>query len=463
MSDCHVWGLSGIAAGLVIALAAAWLVRRDRKRYMREVERLAFHDSLTDLPNRLLFLDRAAVAFANARRASTQVAVVFLDLDRFKLVNDSLGHSAGDEVLRTVASRLRESLREGDTVARFGGDEFTLLMPHLRSADDTVKVASKLLDVLRKPMEVSGREIVVTASVGISMYPGDALDAETLLRQADASMYRAKERGGDNFQLYTRELNAHAFEQLELESRLRRAIIEQEFVLHYQPRVDLVARRVVAFEALLRWVDPELGLMMPRDFIQAAESSGLILPIGDWVFRTACLQAKKWHDEGCPDLFVSVNVSPRQFHRPDLTKTIQAALAAADLPARYLELEVDEVCVMRNAEASMRILRELKEAGLRVLISGFGAGYSSISYLRQFPIDGLKLDRSFSGSDKRSLATAALGMAKALNLKVIGEGVETQETAEFLRSLACDDMQGYLVSAPVPPGECNRFMQFGLN
>ena len=458
MSESHIWGLSGIAAGLVIAFVAAWLVRRDRKHHLLEMERLAFHDALTDLPNRLLFLDRAIVAFANARRASTQVAVVFLDLDRFKLINDSLGHAAGDDVLRTVARRLRENLREGDTVARFGGDEFTLLMPHIRSGDDLLKVATKLLEVLRKPMEVAGREIVVTGSVGISMFPTDAMDAETLLRYADASMYRAKERGGDHFQLYTRELNAKAFEQLELESRLRRAVADQQFVLHYQPRVDLVARRVVAFEALLRWADPDLGLIMPRDFIQTAESSGLILPIGEWVFRAACRQAKKWHDEGCDELFVSVNLSPRQFHRHDLTSTIRAALADADLPARYLEVEVDESCVMTNAEGSMRILQELKEAGVRVLISGFGAGYSSISYLRRFPIDGLKLDRSFSGEDKRSLASAALGMAKALNLKVIGEGVETQETAEFLKSLSCDDMQGYLVSAAVPAGECTRFM-----
>ncbi|HUP48382.1 MAG TPA: GGDEF domain-containing phosphodiesterase, partial [Thermoanaerobaculia bacterium] len=287
--------------------------------------------------------------------------------------------------------------------------------------------------------------------------------AETLLRNADAAMYRAKERGGDHFQMYTRELTAHAFEQLELESRLRRALAQEEFVLHYQPRVDLAGRRVVAFEALLRWADPERGLIMPRDFIHAAEASGLILPIGEWVFRTACGQARKWHDEGCRDLFVSVNVSPRQFHRDDLTRTIGEALAAAELDPRYLELEVDESCVMRNAEGSMRILRGLKDAGVRVLISGFGAGYSSISYLRRFPIDGLKLDRSFSGADKRSLATAALGMAKALNLKVIGEGVETQETAEFLQSLSCDDMQGYLVSAPVPPQECQRFMPTGIN
>ncbi|HUP47836.1 MAG TPA: diguanylate cyclase, partial [Thermoanaerobaculia bacterium] len=282
MAECQIWSLWGLAAGLLVALSVVWVSRRTRKRYMSQVERLAFHDALTDLPNRFLFLDRASVAFAHAKRDSTKVAVVFLDLDRFKLVNDSLGHSSGDEVLRIVARRLRENLREGDTVARFGGDEFTLVMPHLRSDDDVVKVATKLLDVLRVPVEVSRKEFVVTASIGISMYPDDGTDAEVLLRNADAAMYRAKERGGDHFQTYTRELTAHAFEQLELESRLRRALAQEEFVLHYQPRVDLAGRRVVAFEALLRWADPERGLIMPRAFIHAAEASGLILPIGEW-------------------------------------------------------------------------------------------------------------------------------------------------------------------------------------
>ncbi|HUP47145.1 MAG TPA: EAL domain-containing protein [Thermoanaerobaculia bacterium] len=458
MAECLIWGLSGLAAGLLVAVAAGWYARRARRRYDGEVERLAFHDALTDLPNRLLFFDRAAVAFAQARRASGSVAIVFLDLDRFKLVNDSLGHAAGDEVLRTVARRLRDHLREGDTVARFGGDEFTMVMP-LRHSADVVKVASKLLDVLHMPLSIGSREVAVTASLGISTYPDDdGGDPQTLLRNADAAMYRAKQAGGDNFQLYTREMNAHAFEQLELESRLRRAVSNEEFVLHYQPRVDLAQRRVVAFEALLRWLDPDLGLVLPRDFIQTAEASGLIFPIGDWVFRAACQQARRWHDDGCHDLFVSVNVSARQFHRPGLARAVMEALTAAGLEPRYLELEIDETSVMTNADASMHILRELKSVGVRVLISAFGAGYSSISYLRAFPIDGLKLDRSFSGADKRSLATAALGMAKALNLKVIGEGVETQETAEFLQSLSCDDMQGYLVSAPIPAQECRQFM-----
>ena len=458
MAECLIWSLSGLGGGVAVALVVAWAARRERQRYVQEMERMAYHDALTDLPNRLLFLDRASVAFAHAKRDSSTVAIVFLDLDRFKLVNDSLGHAAGDEVLRTMARRLRESIREADTVARNGGDEFTLVMPHLHQPEDVVKIATKLLDVLRRPIEIGHRQVVVTASVGISVFPQDGGAPETLLRNADAAMYRAKERGGDSFQMYTPSLNAQAFEQLELESRLRQAVAREQFVLHYQPRVDLAQKKIVAFEALLRWVDPSVGMLLPRDFIGTAESSGLILPIGEWVFRTACRQARKWHDEGCADLFVSVNLSMRQFRRTDLTKTIVAALAEADLEPRFLELEIDESCVMINAEASMEILRSLKEIGVRVLVSGFGAGYSSISYLRQFPIDGVKLDRSFSGEDNRSLASAALGMAKALNLKVIGEGVETQETADFLQSMACDDMQGYLVSRPVPAQECQRFM-----
>ncbi|MGZ8868515.1 MAG: putative bifunctional diguanylate cyclase/phosphodiesterase, partial [Thermoanaerobaculia bacterium] len=275
MADTLMWSLSGLGGGVAVALVVAWLARRERHRYVHEMERMAYHDVLTDLPNRLLFLDRAAVAFAHARRDSSNVAIVFLDLDRFKLVNDSLGHAAGDEVLKTMARRLRESLREGDTVARIGGDEFTLVMPHLHRDEDVVKIASKLLEVLRRPVDVGGRQVVVTTSIGISIFPQDAGEPETLLRNADAAMYRAKEHGGDGFQMYTPALNAQAFERLELESRLRRAIARDEFVLHYQPRVDLAQKKVVAFEALLRWVDPELGMIMPRDFIATAESSGL--------------------------------------------------------------------------------------------------------------------------------------------------------------------------------------------
>ncbi len=461
MDICLAVSIAAVAIGTAIAVAGIFWSRRERELMGREVERLAFHDALTTLPNRLLFMDRAAIAFANAKRYGQSVAVVFLDLDRFKLVNDSYGHNAGDDVLRGVANRLRDHLREGDTVARIGGDEFTLLIPGMRQAADVVTIVAKILDVIHIPLLSGTREVTITASMGISMYPNDGTDAETLLRNADAAMYRVKQRGGDNFELYTPELDAHAREELENESRLRRAIAREEFVVYYQPRVDIATRRVNAFEALLRWNDPDRGLLTPRDFMRSAEVSGLIVPIGNWVLQTACRQAREWHEHGCEDILVSVNLSPRQFQRPDLSRNVHEALRAADLEPRFLELEVDESSVMLDAETSMKILHTLKSLGVRVLISHFGSGYSSLRYLRRFPIDGLKLERSFllqNGNDNRPLATAALGMAKALRLRITGEGVETEETAAFLRSQSCDDIQGYLVSAALPARDCARFM-----
>jgi diguanylate cyclase (GGDEF)-like protein len=451
----------GIAAVAISVATIIWTLR-ERSHHAQDVERLAFYDAMTGLPNRLLFMDRAAIAFAHARRAGQSVAVVFLDIDRFKVVNDSHGHDAGDAVLRSVANRLRDHLREGDTVARIGGDEFTLLMPGIRQADDVVTIVQKLLDVIHIPLLSGNREVLVTASMGIAMYANDGTDAETLLKNADAAMYRAKQRGGDNFEMYTPELDAHAREEMEMESRLRRAIQREEFVLYYQPRVDIYTMRVNAFEALLRWNDPDRGLIMPAEFMRSAEVSGLIIPIGTWVLQTACKQATRWHDEGCSGLTVSVNLSARQFQRPDLARTVFEALREADLEARFLELEIEESSVMYDAEASVKILESLKAIGVRVLISHFGSGYSSLRYLKRFPIDGLKLERTFLGpngnKENRPLATAALSMAKALHLRVTGEGVETEDAAEFLRSQSCDYMQGYLVSEPKPAKECDKFL-----
>ncbi len=465
MADCQTWNVALTAIGFVVAIFFGWLLFLERRRYIAstvEVKRLAFHDALTDLPNRLLFMDRAAIAFAYARRAGTDVAVAFLDLDRFKLVNDSYGHHVGDEVLRAVAARLSDCLREEDTVARIGGDEFTVVMPGLKQQDDVIKVATKLLEAFHRPLFAGGRDIVVSASIGLSVYPQDGHDAEELLKNSDTAMYRAKERGGDTFQMYTAALNTHAAEELRLETRLRLALARQEFVLHYQPRIDVVTNRTVAFEALLRWNDPDRGLVMPGVFIHAAEVSGLIVPIGEWAIRSACLQAKRWHSQESPDLDVSVNLSARQFHRPDLTDMIRQALRNADLEPHFLEVEIEESCVMGNAEISMRILRELKSLGVSVVLAHFGAGYSSLRDLRRLPIDGLKLDRSFvaeTGTDNRPLATAALGMAKALRIKIMGEGVETQEAADFLRSQSCDEIQGFLFSKPIPAEECARFIR----
>ncbi len=468
MADCQTWNVAVTASGFVVAIFFAWMVLRERKRYIAstvEINRLAFHDALTELPNRLLFMDRAAVAFAHARRAGTNVAIAFLDIDRFKFVNDSYGHHIGDEVLRAVSARLRDCLREEDTVARMGGDEFTLVMPGLKNNDDVIKVASKLLDSFHRPLRIGSREIVISASFGVSIYPHDGSDAEELLRNADAAMYRAKESGGDNFQMYTSALNTHAADELRLESRLRVAMALQEFVLYYQPRFDTIAGRVVAFEALLRWNDPERGLVGPGQFIHTAEVSGLIVPIGHWVLRTACKQARKWHDEGGRHLVVSVNLSARQFHRPDLPTMVREALRNADLDPKFLELEVEESCVMGNIDVAMRVLRDLKATGAGVVIANFGAGYSSLRDLRRLPIDGLKLDRSFlaaNGLDNRSLATAALGLARALRLKIMGEGVETQEAADFLRSQMCDEFQGFLFSAAVPADQTEQFISSAI-
>lgn len=462
--DCQSWNIAVTASGFVLAGFFVWLLFRERRRHIAataEVQRLAFHDTLTNVPNRLLLMDRAAIAFANARRNGTNVAVIFLDIDRFKVVNDSFGHGAGDEVLHAIATRLMEHVREGDTVARLGGDEFALLMPGQHGAADINRIGTKLVEIMRLPLRISGRELVVSASAGLSLFPDDGADAGTLLQYADAAMYAAKKRGGDSFQVYTPTLESDARRELELEARLRVAVARQEFVLHYQPRIDAETQKLVAFEALLRWNDPDRGIVMPNDFMQTAEISGLIVPIGHWVLRTACRQAAAWHADGCAGLFVTVNLSPRQFHRHDLAASVREALDASGLEARYLELEIDESCVMNNAEGSMRILHQLKATGVRVLISHFGSGYSSLTYLRRFPIDGLKLERTFihgDSADNRSLAQAALGMAKALRLKVIGEGVETQEAADFLRSHDCNDIQGYLVSKPVPVEDCHRFM-----
>jgi diguanylate cyclase (GGDEF)-like protein len=464
MTNCLAGNFAVTASGFIVAALLVWLLFRERRRHVAattEIQRLAFHDALTDVPNRLLLMDRASIAFAQARRADTKVAVLFVDLDRFKLVNDSFGHDVGDNVLRAVAARLCEHLRGDDTVARIGGDEFVLLIAGVRGIDDVTRVMEKLLETIRLPLRIDGREIIVSASIGISMFPDHGAEAEALVRNADAAMYVAKERGGDSCFVYTGTLAADAREELALEARLRQALSRQEFVLHYQPRVDAKTQRLVAFEALLRWNDPDRGILMPDAFMHTAEVSGLIVPIGDWVLRTACRQTAKWHSDGCRELFVSVNLSPRQFHRHDLTTTIADALRNSALDPQYLELEIDESCVMNNAEASMRILQELKTLGVRALIAHFGSGYSSLTYLRRFPIDGLKLERSFlrlDGADDRSLARAALGMARALHIKIIGEGVETQEAADFLRSQSCDDIQGFLVSAPAPAEDCDRFI-----
>lgn len=421
---------------------------------MVEIEHLAYHDALTGLPNRPLFIDRLIVSLAQATRTNQRVAVFFLDLDRFKDINDSLGHSTGDQLLKEVAERVRGCVREGDSVARMGGDEFTLLIPHLDSIDDAAKIAQKIIETLKIPFSINERELFVTTSIGISIFPNDGTDPETLIRNADTAMYRAKDQGRDNYQLYAPAMNARALERLALENMLRKAVTQNELVLHYQPLVAVESRAIIGLEALIRWNHPELGLLAPAHFIGAAEVSGLIIPIGEWVLRTACKQVKAWHRKLDYRITVSVNLSARQFQAPDLVKQIRGALDESGLEPSCLELEITESNAMQNAENTMYTLRELKALGVRIAMDDFGTGYSSLNYLKRFPIDTLKLDQSFvrevvTDPIDAAIVSAVITMSHSMNLTVVAEGVETEAQFEFLRAQGCDKIQGYLYSRPL--------------
>ncbi len=430
----------------------------ERKRAEETVRSLAYHDTLTGLPNRLLFQDRLTLAVAQAHRHHKGLAVLFLDVDRFKVINDSLGHSVGDRLIREVAGRLRSCVREGDTVARLGGDEFTLLLPDAGHAVDAAKIAKKVLEVIRTAFEIDRRELFVTCSIGISLYPDDGRDAETLVKNADAAMYRAKEQGRDLYQLYTPALNATALERLALESSLRKALAHDELLLHYQPILDVATDRIHGLEALLRWRHPELGLVSPAEFIPLAEVTGLILNIGPWVLRTACAQARAWQLRQ-PGLRIAVNLSARQFQESGLVGHVTEALAETGLEPRCLQLEITESSAMQNAQAAIQTLRELKALGVGLSIDDFGTGYSSLSYLKRFPIDTLKIDQSFirdieTDPDDAAIASAIIALAHTLKLEVVAEGVETPGQLEFLARHGCDLTQGYLFSRPVPTAEC---------
>jgi diguanylate cyclase (GGDEF)-like protein len=428
-----------------------------------EVAHLAYHDALTGLPNRPLFMDRLIMAAAQAARSSQKLAVFFLDLDRFKNINDSLGHSTGDSLLKSVAERIRRCIREADTLARFGGDEFTLLIPRMDHVEDAAKIAQKILETLKIPFFISDRELFVTTSIGISIYPTDGTDPETLVRNADTAMYRAKDQGRDTYQLYAPAMNARALERLALENLLRKALSHRELVLHYQPVVETATKSVVGVEALIRWNHPELGLLSPAHFMSTAESSGLIIPIGSWVLLTACKQLKIWQKRIAPDLTVAVNLSARQFQQPNLVEEIREILEETDLDPGCLELEITESNAMQNAENTIYSLRGLKALGVRIAMDDFGTGYSSLNYLKRFPIDTLKLDQSFvrdvnTDASDAAIVSAVILMAHSLDLRVIGEGVETEDQFGFLQRHKCDHVQGYLFSAPLPIEEVEPFL-----
>jgi diguanylate cyclase (GGDEF)-like protein/PAS domain S-box-containing protein len=430
----------------------------ERRRTEEQIEHQAYHDALTGLPNRWLFRDRLTVALAQARRLKKPLGVMFLDLDRFKLVNDTLGHSLGDELLKTVASRLKSALREADSVARMGGDEFTILLADAKSADDAVIVAQKLLEVVAQPMRVEEHDLFITTSAGIAMFPEDGDTAELLLKNADQAMYRAKDLGRSAVQLCNASMNDRSHERLSLEIALRQAIERGELELYYQPQVHIGSGRVVGMEALIRWNRPGHGVVGPATFIPVAEETRLIMPIGEWVLREACRQAKVWQESRYPDLRMSVNLSARQFQHNDLPRLIAAALEESGLAARDLEIEITETTAMQHTERTVMILSLLRDMGVRIAIDDFGTGHSSLNYLRNFPLDSIKIDTEFvreietSASD-RAIVSAVIGMAHGLGLRVTAEGVETEAQLAFLRAHGCQEVQGFLFSKPKPSGE----------
>ncbi len=426
----------------------------ERHRLEEQMRYFAYHDVLTRLPNRMLFTDRLDQALAQAVRAGEPLAVLFVDLDDFKAVNDTLGHDAGDLLLVEVAARLKSCVRKGDTVARQGGDEFMVLLARVDAPDRAGEIAGRILDALRRPYLLHGRQMLVSASIGVAVYPADGADTATLMRSADLAMYAAKQAGRNAWQLHDEGMSARVGNVLELKTDLLRALERGEFLLHYQPQVDGSDDRLVAFEALIRWRSPQRGLVPPLQFIPVAEETGLIVPIGEWVLREVCRQIRAWDDAGLPPVRVAVNVSARQFVQSDLVERVRTIVTAAEVDPRRIEIEVTESIAMKNAEHAAAALEALKALGFEVALDDFGTGHSSLAYLRQFPFDRLKMDRGFlrdatASESDRAIIEAIVVLAHSLGLEVVAEGVETQEHIELLRAFGCDLLQGYGIARPM--------------
>ncbi|MBN1140518.1 MAG: EAL domain-containing protein [Deltaproteobacteria bacterium] len=425
------------------------------KQAQNEIQQLAYFDNLTGLPNRLLFMDRLNQALVKAGRDQKMVAVLFLDLDRFKIINDSLGHAAGDQLLQTVAQRIRSALRAMDTVARFGGDEFVLLLPALEDPDDATLIAKKLLRILPVPVRLGDQEVFPSGSIGIALFPSDAEDTETLIGYADMAMYHAKESGRHNFQFFSQELNSRLKSRMRLETDLRRALQQGEFEIFYQPSYELESNRWISVKSLLRWNHPEQGLLAAQEFISLAEESGLIIPLGEWALREACLQVKKWQEMSWPELLLSFNLTLRQPHNPKTVNSIAQILGETGFDPSRLELEINESAFLKNLEESINLLLGLKKLGVQIAINNFGFSFSSLRYIKRLGFERLNIDHSFVQSapghaENEAITEAIIKMGKSLRVKVLGKGVENREQLEFLRAHQCDEIQGFFFDLPAP-------------
>jgi len=438
----------------------------ERKKAEAEIRKLAYYDVLTGLPNRLLLYDRLKQYLARAALSNDVVALLCLDLDHFKVVNDSLGHANGDILLQEVARRLSGVVRNSDTVARIGGDEFVIALSSVPVGEDIAKVASKVLTLLGDPLQIAGHEIYTGASIGIACFPGDGSSADDLMKHADIAMYQAKEQGRNTCRFFAADMNQQAYNRQMLENQLRKALQREEFFLVFQPQTDIDTGRIIGLEALLRWDHPEQGIITPGSFIPLAEETGLIIPIGEWVLHAACVQSRKWQEEGLPAARIAVNISGRQFKDAQIVETVRRALRDTGLEPRFLELEITESTIMTDPATVVPVFDQLKELGVGLAIDDFGTGYSSLSCLKHFPIDRLKIDRSFVSDigippDNGAIAEAIICMARSLGIDVVAEGVERAEQVDFLRSRACPAMQGYHISHPLPAKACARFLAAG--
>ncbi len=436
----------------------------DRVQSQNELRFMAHHDSLTSLPNRTFFMSQLSRAIKRAERSKGSIAVFFMDLDRFKNINDTFGHDTGDKLLRLIADCLLKEIRGSDTIARLGGDEFAVIMEDINSDEDVIHAAEKIIDLLSRPFTIDNNEFYGTTSIGISLYPGDATSPQALLKNADTAMYQAKALGRNTYRFYSKELSARAHERLNLENSLRRALERNEFVVYYQPQIELLSHRLIGIEALVRWQHPELGLVLPSRFISIAEETGLIVELGRWVLLTSCSQVRNWQDQGLPVVPVSVNLSARQFISETLLDDISHTLSECGLSPHLLEIEITEGVMMQDPANAASVLNALSKTGIRIAVDDFGTGYSSLSYLKRYPIDTLKIDQSFvrditSDPNDLSIVIAVIAMAHSMGLRVIAEGVETDEQLRFLDSHKCDCVQGYLFSHPVPADLMLEFMK----